>query len=423
MIRLTPHNRHFFFGYYDKTPWNADESKILACEVDVYKRLPSETDWMKVGYLDLSRDGAFVEIAQTFAWSVQQGCMSQWADRNGKEHVVFNTQTSGHAHARWINPDSGMAKDQDLPVYAMSQDGLYFASVDFGRLGRLRPGYGYEGVVSRYSSEAAPVDDGLILVEVESGQSRLLVGYAELAEQIAPRGVGAPHWIDHIEFSPDGMNVVFLHRWLSPDGGPLSRLMTISTSGERLRCLLDSGAAGHGLWLDGKTYGIWGRKSNMAANVRSNTSKWFSPLRAIVKLARVVIPANIKRGIHGETFLAIDVETSKLEESLVQLPRVMQGGHPSLHPQAPWVVSDTLPDSIGNRTLFTADLAGRELNPLITLQHDPKWANASFRCDFHPRWNRSGTAVCIDSVHEGFRGMYTIEPVTLLGNDGNRSAA
>ena len=33
------------------------------------------------------------------------------------------------------------------------------------------------------------------------------------------------------------------------------------------------------------------------------------------------------------------------------------------------------------------------------------------RCDLHPRWNRAGNAVCIDSVHEGKRGIYAI-PIT-----------
>lgn len=31
------------------------------------------------------------------------------------------------------------------------------------------------------------------------------------------------------------------------------------------------------------------------------------------------------------------------------------------------------------------------------------------RCDLHPRWNDTGSAVSFDSTHEGYRGIYMID--------------
>ena len=41
--------------------------------------------------------------------------------------------------------------------------------------------------------------------------------------------------------------------------------------------------------------------------------------------------------------------------------------------------------------------------------HAPPEFDGPLRVDLHPRWNRDGTALCIDSVHEGTRQMYTVD--------------
>ena len=39
------------------------------------------------------------------------------------------------------------------------------------------------------------------------------------------------------------------------------------------------------------------------------------------------------------------------------------------------------------------------------------------RCDFHPRWDRTGQQLCIDSVHEGFRGIYLLDVRAVLDSE------
>lgn len=413
--RLTPQGRECFFGYYDKCPWNLRRDRIIAGMACVSGRLPEPDESLQVGYLELGREGAFHPVGDTLAWNLQQGAMAQWVMQDGEEHIIFNVREGDRAHARLVDTAGRVKGTLNQPVYALLPDGNLAASIDFGRLQRVRPGYGYAGVMTRHTQAMAPEEDGLWLVDLATGESRLAVSYALLAEQVHPRGEDTPHWIDHIEFAPDGRWLVFLHRWIAADGGPLTRLMAMDRDNGSLTCLLDCGSAGHGLWLDDDHYGIWGRKGTLAAKARASSSSQGGLLRLGIRLARRLIPLGLKGRIHQESFLKLNPRYGTTEGILEQIPHGQRGGHPSLRPGGGWVVSDTLPDGGGRRLLFLAHLDGKAFIPLVTFTHDPATANSAFRCDLHPRWDRTGRAVCVDSLHEGFRGMYEIEvPDALL---------
>ena len=62
----TPKNKHYFFGYYDKSPVSLDNSKHLALEVDFINRLPDKNDIVRIGYFDLVKnDEIFYELTTT----------------------------------------------------------------------------------------------------------------------------------------------------------------------------------------------------------------------------------------------------------------------------------------------------------------------------------------------------------------------
>ena len=87
-----------------------------------------------------------------------------------------------------------------------------------------------------------------------------------------------------------------------------------------------------------------------------------------------------------------------------------ENGHMSFSPvDTRWLLSDTYPDSQTNmRILFLYDMheGGRyEIGEFYA----PPGLKKENRCDLHPRWKSDGSAVCIDSVHEGARQMYVID--------------
>ena len=84
-----------------------------------------------------------------------------------------------------------------------------------------------------------------------------------------------------------------------------------------------------------------------------------------------------------------------------------ENGHMSYDPAGRLLLSDTYPDAeTGLRDLFLWDERnGKRL--LARLLTDPALVKTD-RCDLHPRWNHEGTQVCVDSVHDGWRGMYVL---------------
>ena len=57
---------------------------------------------------------------------------------------------------------------------------------------------------------------------------------------------------------------------------------------------------------------------------------------------------------------------------------------------------------------------------LLENKHEPhysEWGGGPFRVDLHPRWSFSDYTVCFDSIHEGKRGVYTIDLHKVLDTD------
>jgi hypothetical protein len=69
----------YFFGYFDKCPWNHSGRYLLAHRVEFENRMPAPDDEIDIGVIDVSPgEGAFTPVRTTRAWSWQQGAMLQW---------------------------------------------------------------------------------------------------------------------------------------------------------------------------------------------------------------------------------------------------------------------------------------------------------------------------------------------------------
>ena len=365
--------KHHFFGYYDKTPWNASGSLLLAHEAAFNDRPPSADDPVIVGVVRLQQECRFEPLATVATWNWQQGSMLQWHPTDSESVFVHNDCRAGRFVGIVRDTSARELRVYERPLYAIAPDGRSAYSLNFARLQRHRPGYGYLGAEDEFEQVLAPERDGIFHVDLHSGRSTLIVSLAQLAA-FEPRSKMADwhHWVNHIQVSRGGRRIAFFHLWRSGGGGWSVRLFTANADGSGLKCEVDSGVVSHYDWLDDNRLLVWADA--------------------------------VARGGH---FLLVDCDTG--DRRIVGEGELVEDGHCSFSPDCRWILNDTYPDRFDMRTLMLYRFPGGPRIDIARL-HSPKsrwWGEV--RCDLHPRWDRSGRSVCIDSVHDGTRQMYVAD--------------
>lgn len=369
---MTRGPKHHFFGYYDKTPWSGDGRYLLANEIDFVDRQPTAVDSLGVGMVDV-KTGEYTSLGRTTAWSWQQGTMLQWLGSAPSEEVVFNSIAAGRPTSTIHNVRTGKERQLPMPIYALSTDGKQAVTLDFARLHRLRPGYGYASYHERWPDDPAPEKLGIWWMDVPTGKNELVINLKQLAAfHPDERMKDAHHWVNHLLFNPGGNRFVFLHRWKKPgDRSWQTRMLTAKPDGSDLRITFDDGMVSHFDWRDDATILAWAR-----------TKK------------------------DGNKFSTVDVLSG--ETVVLGADVLTQDGHCSYSPDRKWILNDTYPDKNRMQWLMLYKVAnGRRYD--LNQFHSPPSFTGPFRCDLHPRWNRDGTMVCIDGCHGDTRQVYVLD--------------
>ena len=378
--RATAGPLHHFFGYYDKCPWDATGRYLLAKAVAFLHRPPTPDDLAVIGLVDLHRDNLWRPLAETTAWNWQQGTHLQWLGSAPDREIVFNTRQRDHFAACILDVHTGESRLLSRPIYALSADGKQAVTLNFARVARTRPGYGYVGLPDAHEAEPAPEQDGIHWIDMATGESRLIVSLQQVSRiEPIPDMAGVEHWFNHLQFNPSGTRFLFLHRWRDPRGGGFrqTRLYTARPDGSDLTLLERSGLVSHFDWADDDHILAW----------------------------------SIHNGI-GHFHLYRD-RTDQVE--VVGGDVLLQDGHCSYSPDRRWILNDTYPDrETRERTLM---LYRPSDNTRIDIGrfYAPPELDGEFRVDLHPRWSRDGRQVCFDSAHEGERQVYLIDVDDIVG--------
>ena len=371
LIKVSPDDEYeYFYGYYDKSPWDATDRYMLCIRVQQAYKSVAPAEPGAVGVIDTKAGNRFIEIGTTRSWNVQQSCMSQWLGPDFGTRIIYNDFRDGKYCSVVYNwAQRKEEKVLPLPVYDVARDGSFALSLDFSRLHRLRPGYGYSNLPDMTKGELCPDKPCIWKMNLISGEITALFSYTDFAGFEPDESMtGAEHKVNHLMISPNGKRFMVLHRWFQ-NGRKHTRLVTVNVDKTDMYNLSDSVFVSHCYW--------------------KNDSEILSFLR--------------KEGTGDHYYLITD----RTQSYQMLWPELNTDGHCSYSPDKRLVITDTYPN---RKRLASVYLCTEENNISMRIARvfAPFRYDNDCRCDLHPRWNHAGNQVCIDSVHEGKRGLYTI---------------
>lgn len=404
----TPVNGQYFFGYYDKSPLDAGNRRLLAQRASFMNRMVTAGDVLEIGYFDWQESDSFQKMTDTRAWNWQQGCMLQWLGPEHDRRILFNDRRDGRFVAVVRDVESGAETVHPMAVYTVSPQGDRALCIDPERHYWFRPGYNYQGIES--ASKNTPLDpaDGIWLMDLGNGAVRQVINIMTLIETSHLSTMdGGIHYLEHLMYSPSGRRFCFLHRWKMEDGGVYARLYTANADGNDIRLLADSGRMSHFSWLDDEHIVAYGGIRTTLNRLRRNRNLVRLFIRPLLPLYHTIVPrkSSFRKNITGDGYMILDDASGMCRRLAPESLR--EDGHPTRCPaDSNLLLSDTYEDADHNREVFLLDMAEGRKVWHEKLRSIPELDSTGMRCDLHPKWSFDGSYFAVDTQHDGGRGIY-----------------
>jgi hypothetical protein len=371
IVRISPKDEYeYFFGYYDKSPWDATDRYMLCMRAkNTYKSVAPKEE-AEIVLIDTKDNNSYKVLAKTKTWNVQQGCMLQWLGPDYTDRIIYNDFRAGKYCSVILNIKTNEEKLISMPVYSVSSDGSFALTLDFSRLHRLRKGYGYSNLEDTTKNEKCPDKPCIWNINLASGENKPLLKYTDFASfEQRQEMKDAEHKVNHIMISPSGDRFMVLHRWLNGTQ-KYSRLITMNCDGSKLYNLSDDDMVSHCFWKNDYE-----------------------------------ILAYLRKRDSGNGYYLMKDKTQDYKKLWTVLS---SDGHPSFSPDGEFVITDTYPDRKRMASLYCINTENDEIKQLARVFAPFRYDN-DLRCDLHPRWSRKGDKICFDSVFEGKRRLYVVK--------------
>ncbi|PQV51499.1 hypothetical protein CLV33_101423 [Jejuia pallidilutea] len=362
---------HLYASYYGINSFSANQKYATVLETDIKHTLPTEDEPATLGLVDLDTQ-EFIPLTTTRAWNFQQGCMAHWLGSSPDSLIIYNDLRKGKFVSIIMNVHTKREiKTIPYPISAVSPNGKEAVSINFSRLRLTRPGYGYGGEGQEVQSEVRfPEDDGIFLVDLETGKAKLIVSIADVKDQVPEIPEDGNEYFNHTLFSRDGSKIFWLAR-ARPRRNTTA--FTVNRDGSGLqRCFPDGWGGSHFDWLNDDELMI--------------TSKY-----------------EAKQDSHV-MFTVGKQDYKRLGNGLLDYD-----GHGTFSPDQKWMITDTYPrgNALHEQKIYLMDMKTQAVLPLGKFP-EPEEFKGPWRCDIHCRWSPNGDIIGFNSAHSGSRQAYII---------------
>lgn len=362
---------HLFASYYGINSFSQNDQYATVLETDIKHRLPTENDPATLGLVNL-KTNEFTPLAETRAWNFQQGCMAHWLGTSPDSLIIYNDLRDGKSVSVILNVHTKKEiKTIPYPVSAVSLDGKKAVSINFSRIRHTRTDYGYGGDGQDAKMETAfPKDDGLFVIDLETGEAELIVSIADVKELVPELTEEGAEYFNHTLISRGGSKIFWLARAIPKRN---TTALTVNMDGTGLtRCFPDGWDGSHFDWLNDDELMV-----TAAYEATQYSHILFTPGQD-----------NYKR--LGGGLLDYD-------------------GHGAFSPDGKWMITDTYPSKspLREQKIYLMNMATQGVLPLGRFV-EPKEFSRHWRCDIHCRWSSSGKLIGFNSTHTGSRQAYLL---------------
>lgn len=373
---------HLFASYYAVNAWSADNRYISVLATDVKDRLPTKDEPAVLGVVDLEDNNRFIPLTTTRCWNFQEGTMAYWLGSDPNRKFIYNDMVDGKFVSIIIDIKTREKQIIPYPISAVSPDGKWAVSVNYARLRLTRPDYGYDGEGQDPRDEITwPRDDGLFLVNLETGEGQLIVSIESVKAMMPavkdPKGMA---YFCHTVVSRDGKQIFWLARSVENLTSQKKLVRKWQTTalvcnldgGNVRRCFPDGWGGSHFNWIDGE---------------------------------RMVVTAKYANKVYSHVmFTAGEDDYRRVGKGMLDFD-----GHCVVSYDHDWMLTDTYPDRMKQRKLMMVRVKDDAILPIGAYDVVEPYTGTYWRCDLHPRWRHDDKAIGFNSVHQGSRQVYIMD--------------